>query len=67
MSFPDKSTTKNFPKPYIDTASIEDPLMKRVDVHKGEIGSRSSGLPKGLENTGLSIEHVGGSSGSRNQ
>ncbi len=58
MAFPDKSTTNGFPKPYMDTANIEDPMMKRVDVHKGEIGSRSSGLPKGLMDEGMQIEHV---------
>jgi hypothetical protein len=64
MAFPDKSTTKGFPKPYLDTANIEDPIMKRVDVHKGEIGSRSSGLPQGVASEGMGIEHVGGSTGS---
>jgi hypothetical protein len=58
MAFPDKSTTKGFPRAYMDTANIEDPMMKRVDVHKGEIGSRSSGMPKGLMDEGMSIEHV---------
>lgn len=65
MLYDGKSSTKNFPKPYMDTASINDPIMKRVDVHRGEIGSRSSGMPKGLDNGGLSIEHVGGTTGSK--
>jgi hypothetical protein len=42
----------------MDTAKAEDPMMKRVDIHHGEIGSRSSGMPKGLNDTGMSIEHV---------
>lgn len=54
-----ESSSKSFPRPYMDTAKIEDPIMKRVDVHKGEIGSRSSGMPKGLLDEGMSIEHVG--------
>lgn len=58
MAFPDKSTTKGFPRPYMDTANIEDPIMKRVNVHKGEIGSRSSGMPKGLMDESMSLEHV---------
>lgn len=58
MAFPDTSTTNGFPRPYMSTAKIEDPMMKRVDVHKGEIGSRSSGLPKGLDSNGMGIEHV---------
>lgn len=65
MAFPDKSTTSGFPRPYMSTANIEDPIMKRVDVHKGEIGSRSSGMPKGLLDEGMSIEHVGNSAGSK--
>lgn len=62
MSFPDKSTTNGFPRPYLSTANIEDPIMKRVDVHRGEIGSRSSGMPKGLLDEGMSIEHVSNNS-----
>ena len=58
MAFPDKSTTNGFPRPYMNTANIEDSIMKRVDVHRGEIGSRSSGMPKGLMDEGMSIEHV---------
>ena len=58
MSFPDKSTTSGFPKPYLSTANIEDPIMKRVDVHRGEIGSRSSGMPKGMMDDAMQIEHV---------
>ena len=58
MSFPDKSTTSGFPKPYGSTATIEDPRMKRVDVHKGEIGSRSSGMPKGLLDESMGLDHV---------
>jgi len=54
-----ESTTKSFPKPYLDTAKIEDPIMKRVDVHRGEIGSRASGMPDKLLDQGMTIDHVG--------
>ena len=60
-----KSTTSGFPGPYMSTAEIEDPLMKRVDVHHGEIGSRPSGMPTGLQTEGMSIEHVSGSAKGR--
>jgi hypothetical protein len=53
-----ESTTKSFPKPYLDKAMIEDPMMRRVDVHKGEIGSRTSGMPKGLMDEQMTIDHV---------
>ena len=67
MAFPDKSTTSGFPKPHMTVANIEDPIMKRVDVHRGEIGSRSSGMPNGLMDEGMSIEHVANrSTGSKN-
>ena len=65
MAFPDKSTTNGFPRAYMQTANVEDPIMKRVDIHKGEIGSRSSGMPKGLLDEGMSIEHVGSTAGSK--
>ena len=58
MAFPDKSTTNGFPRPYLSTADIDDPIMKRVNVHKGEIGSRSSGMPKGLMDAGMALDHV---------
>ena len=58
MAFPDKSTTNGFPRPYLETANIEDPIMKRVDVHRGEIGSRSSGMPKGLLDESMGLDHV---------
>ena len=53
-----QTSNKSFPGPYMNTAKIEDPIMKRVDVHKGEIGSRSSGMPKGMMDEGMAIEHV---------
>ena len=58
MAFPDKSTTNGFPRPYMETANIDDPMMKRVNVHRGEIGSRASGMPKDMKDEGMSIEHV---------
>ena len=58
MPFPDKSTTAGFPRAYLETANIEDPMMKRVDVHRGEIGSRASGMPKSMMDEGMGLDHV---------
>jgi hypothetical protein len=33
--------------------------MKRVDQDNSEIGSRPSGMPGGLMDSGMQIEHVG--------
>lgn len=57
-------TNPDFPAPYVRETRIDDPIMKRVNVEKAEIGSRTSGLPKDIKN-GNSLEHVGGSAGSR--
>ena len=53
-----ESSTKSFPKPYIDTARIEDPMIKRVDVHNGEIGSRPTIVPRTLLDDQMTIDHV---------
>lgn len=55
----DNSTSK-FPQPYLNSIREDDPIVIRVDQNKGEIGSRASGMPKGLETDRLGIEHVGG-------
>lgn len=55
----DNSTSK-FPGPYVNSIREDDPIVIRVDQNKGEIGSRSSGMPNSLETSGMSLEHVGG-------
>lgn len=49
-----------FPRAGQHEPRAEDPMMKRVKMEHGEIGSRPSGMPKDVE--GLpSISHVGDS------
>lgn len=55
----DTSTSK-FPGPYVNTIREDDPVVIRVDQNRGEIGSRSSGMPSSMMADGMSIEHVGG-------
>lgn len=43
--------------PYVTTAEIDDPYMKRVSVTNAEIGSRPSNMPDGIHNSN-SIQHV---------
>ena len=50
-----------FPAPYLSDVKEDDPIMKRVDQDKLEIGARSSGLPKSIKSEGTSISHVGDS------
>lgn len=54
-----------FPRPTTNTTNEDDPIMKRVDLNKSEIGARPSGLPQGtaVKSNGLNIAHVGGSTG----
>ena len=54
-----------FPKPYVDDVRENDPIMKRVDQDKLDIGARSSGLPKGVRNDEAKISHVGESAGGK--
>ena len=56
----DSNSTSKFPAPYVNSISENDSLIIRVDQDKGEIGSRSSGLPKDVTSTTMSIDHVGG-------
>lgn len=56
----DSTSTDKFPKPYVSSVRENDPVVIRVDQDKGEIGSRSSGLPSDITSTGMTIEHVGG-------
>lgn len=58
----DNSTSK-FPQPYINSIREDDPVVIRVDLDRGEIGSRKSGMPSGLKDEGMSIVHVGNKAG----
>jgi hypothetical protein len=49
-----------FPGPYVQTIREADPFMKRVDQDHGEIGSRPAGMPGGMMDHGMVIDHVGG-------
>lgn len=50
-----------FPRAGSQEPKQDDPMMKRVDLDHGEIGSRPSGMPKGMDNAErMSISHVGG-------
>lgn len=55
----DSTSTSKFPGPYVNKVSENDPVVIRVNQDKGEIGSRSSGMPSDLMTDGMSIEHVG--------
>ena len=52
-----------FPRAGSQEPKAADPMMKRVDLDNGEIGSRPSGMPKDMNDRGMRIEHVGGSTG----
>lgn len=54
----DTSTSK-FPGPYVNSIREDDPVIIRVNQDKGEIGSRSSGMPGTLQTEGMGIVHVG--------
>jgi hypothetical protein len=56
----DSNSTSSFPKAYVNSIRENDPVVIRVDQDKGEIGSRSSGMPKDTLTTGMNIDHVGG-------
>lgn len=49
-----------FPGPYVSDCNPDDPIMKRVPMEHGGIGSRTSGMPSGMSNS-MTIEHTGGS------
>lgn len=55
----DNSISK-FPGPYVNSVREDDPVVIRVNQDRGEIGSRTSGLPKDVTSSDMSIEHVGG-------
>lgn len=55
----DNSISK-FPGPYVNSIREDDPVIIRVDQNKGEIGSRSSGMPGTMMTEGMGLEHVGG-------
>lgn len=50
-----------FPRAGESEPKANDPMMKRVDLDHGEIGSRPSGMPRGLDNDTMQINHVGDS------
>lgn len=50
-----------FPRAGESEPKEADPMMKRVDPDHAEIGSRPSGMPKGMTNDSMSIGHVGDS------
>lgn len=54
-------STSKFPAPYVNSVSEDESYVVKVDQNKGEIGSRSSGMPKTLQTERMGIEHVGGS------
>lgn len=54
----DTSTSK-FPGPYVNSVREDDPVVKRVNQNKGEIGSRASGMPGDMMTDGMGIVHVG--------
>lgn len=56
----DGNSTSNFPKAYVNSIREDDPVVIRVNQDKGEIGSRSSGMPSDLKTDGMTIDHVGG-------
>jgi hypothetical protein len=58
------NTNPSFPAPYVNKTEAADPMMKRVPMDHMDIGARSSGLPKN-EDRLPSIDHVGGSAGSK--
>lgn len=57
-------STGRFPQPYLNDVKENDPIMKRVDQDKLEIGARNSGMPKSIKSE-ASISHVGDTPGGR--
>ena len=53
-----------FPRAGQVEPKANDPMMKRVEMDHGEIGSQKSGMPKSMESRGMSLRHVGDSKGS---
>lgn len=56
----DTNSTSKFPAPYVNSVDENESYIVRVDQNKGEIGSRSSGMPKTMMTESMSISHVGG-------
>jgi hypothetical protein len=50
-----------FPRAGQSEPKADDPMMKRVDLDHGEIGSRPSGMPKSMDDERMKLSHVGGS------
>jgi hypothetical protein len=53
-----------FPRAGNVEPKASDPMMKRVEMNNGEIGSRPANMPKDIRNGNLSLRHVGDSKGS---
>lgn len=56
----DTNSTSKFPAPYVNSVNEDESYIVRVDQNKGEIGSRSSGMPKTMMTEKMNISHVGG-------
>jgi hypothetical protein len=54
-----------FPGPYVNDVKAEDPIMKRVDQDRLEIGARASGMPKDSKSAGMGLAHVGDTAGGK--
>lgn len=51
-----------FPKPYLNDMKESDPMIIRAPRDNMEIGARPGALPK-LDKNGMTIGHVGGTTG----
>ena len=56
-------TNPKFPAPNLNKCEADDPFMIRVKTTHSDIGARTSGMPKGIDNL-APLEHVGGKDGS---
>lgn len=49
----------SFPGPYVNTVKEMDPMIKRIDTNKMDIGARDAGMPDNVRSEGMTIKHVG--------
>lgn len=54
-----------FPSPYLNDTKESDSIMQRVPMDNMGIGARKSGMPKSSSSEGMTVDHVGGTAGSR--
>lgn len=59
----DSNSVSKFPSPYVNSVRESDPVVIRVDLDNGEIGSRASGLPEDVKSEKMTIDHVGKTAG----